>query len=252
MAGLSLGLGLGLTSSSVADPIATDVETLATLLNGAGKSAIWLPTGYSDIYAESTRTTPVTPGSGNPIGAVDDASGNGFHLLQPTGSAQPDATNGATFDGVDDILLGAFAGSAGSSNMTAVFGIITSDDKGILASPGDSRFVGCFEDASASATSTSAGSPSTYVDDVLMANNRDTFHTAVSTGTPKRVHITGIAADLWTGFNLSGAAAGISAYRIVGAIPGTILIDNTALSAGDQAAALTLANSIIDQINGSL
>lgn len=66
------------------------------------------------LWQDSARTTPATL-DGDPVGGMDDASGNGRHVTQATSTKRPTlrlaVQNGrpvARFDGVDDNLRAAF------------------------------------------------------------------------------------------------------------------------------------------------
>ena len=80
---LSLGLGLGLTMQrgvAVFDP--------ATLFESGEEGAWYDPSDISTLWQDSARTTPVTS-DGDPVGAMDDKSGNGNNALQVTDAKRP-------------------------------------------------------------------------------------------------------------------------------------------------------------------
>lgn len=102
---------LGYTIGSVLDRqrklAAADSKTLSAVQNGdieftpialflGGSDGGWYdPSDISTLWQDSARTTPVTA-SGQPVGAMDDKSGNGRHLLQATAAARPTYLSGDT------------------------------------------------------------------------------------------------------------------------------------------------------------
>lgn len=59
-----------------------------TLFPGSEVGAWWDLSDISTLWQDSARTTPVTADS-DPLGCVDDKSGNGNHLLQATAGNRP-------------------------------------------------------------------------------------------------------------------------------------------------------------------
>lgn len=86
--------------SSVFDPV--------TLFTG-GKQGVWLdPSDLSTMFKDAAGTQPVTT-DGDPVGRLDDLSGNGNHATQTVSASRPTyRTDGILhwlqFDGVDDRL----------------------------------------------------------------------------------------------------------------------------------------------------
>jgi hypothetical protein len=100
--GTILGNPLGTGSGSSFSP--TDI---------AGLVGWWKSDGTK--WQDSARTVAVTADS-DPVGAIDDASGNGNHLLQATAGRRPlyrtglqNGLPGLTFDGGDDFLTATIA-----------------------------------------------------------------------------------------------------------------------------------------------
>lgn len=80
----------------------------ATLFSGGADGAWYDPSDLASMFQDSAGTTAVTA-SGQPVGRINDKSGNGFHLLQATSSKRPTyQTAGGLhwldFDGVDDCM----------------------------------------------------------------------------------------------------------------------------------------------------
>jgi hypothetical protein len=83
-------------------------------LLGAKLRAFWLYDETSHLWQDTSGTTPVAADT-DPIGRVDDLSGNGKHLLQSTSGNRPAYRTGparTVYDGVNDHLSIAAAGFA--------------------------------------------------------------------------------------------------------------------------------------------
>jgi hypothetical protein len=101
-----------------------------------GEQGAWYdPSDLSTLWQDSARTTPVTA-DGQPVGAIDDKSGNGNHLIQNTTSLKPiyktsGGLNWLKLDGVDDKLehptLGPYA------QYTAICGLSNDTFSGEMA-----------------------------------------------------------------------------------------------------------------------
>ena len=104
----SAGPGAGSDTKQVTpkgNTAATFEEQVVALL-GAKCRAFWLYDEPSHLWQDTSATTPVTADT-DPVGRVDDLSGNGLHLLQATGGNKPAYRTGSTrvlFDGVNDYL----------------------------------------------------------------------------------------------------------------------------------------------------
>ncbi len=71
-----------------------------------GKQGVWYdPSDKSTLFQDVAGTVPVTK-DGDPVGGIDDLSGNGNHALQSVSAARPfyrsDIIKSLSFDGVDD------------------------------------------------------------------------------------------------------------------------------------------------------
>jgi hypothetical protein len=80
----------------------------ASLFTGGFQGGFYDPSDLSTLWQDSARTTPVTA-DGDPVGCIDDKSGNGNHLKQATSGKRPlYKTSGGLhwllFDGVDDAI----------------------------------------------------------------------------------------------------------------------------------------------------
>lgn len=102
---MRLGLGLGFLCRGQA------AAWTPTPLFGSGEAGGWYdPSDLSTVWQDSARTTPGVVDS--PVGALDDKSGNGHHLLQATAGMRPILRSDGTLywlekDGVDDFLASA-------------------------------------------------------------------------------------------------------------------------------------------------
>lgn len=81
----------------------------SSLFTNGEQGAVFDPSDLSTLWQDSARTTPVTA-DGDPVGCIDDKSGNGNHATQATASKRPlYKTSGGLhylyFDGVDDLLV---------------------------------------------------------------------------------------------------------------------------------------------------
>jgi hypothetical protein len=94
--------GMGLDLNGTFDP--------ESLFTGGYVGGWYDPSDLSTLWQDSARTTPVTA-DGDPVGCIDDKSGNGFHLTQATSGKRPlYRTSGGLHwlvnDGIDDVLFG--------------------------------------------------------------------------------------------------------------------------------------------------
>lgn len=100
---MRLGLGLGLPGRG----LAASAWTPASLFAASEAGGWYDPSDLATVWQDSARTTPGAVNS--PVGALDDKSGNGNHLLQATAGARPILRQSGAFfylerDGVDDFL----------------------------------------------------------------------------------------------------------------------------------------------------
>ncbi len=101
-----IGFGSGFRKigflSSVVDPDAK----MKALFTGGKQGVLYDPSKLSSLWQDAARTIPVTA-DGDPVGCIDDLSGNGNHAVQTVSAARPIyKTDGVLhwlyFDGVDD------------------------------------------------------------------------------------------------------------------------------------------------------
>lgn len=237
-------------SGGAAAAAPTTLEQLQALLLGTN-SAIWIPlSGYSDIYSDSGRTTPVVAGSGDPVGAVDDISGNGLHLLQGTTASKPDATDGVTLDGVDDNLDAAFT----VTGNVAFLALMKTTDT--LARPFSGVTTGGYpvdwQSGNTGASSTLPSSTSIHVDgtEILIGTaTSDAVHDAISTGTWKTFENRVIDWSVQDGVRVGRAFNGFRQYA--GAYGAVIFLDLAGLGANG-ASALSLAQTLLAEIKATL
>lgn len=84
-----------------------------SLFAGAAAGAWYDPSDIATLWQDSARTTPVTA-HGDPVGAIDDKSGNAHHWLQSTAGKLPlyQVSGSEKFlllDGADDFMTSAWA-----------------------------------------------------------------------------------------------------------------------------------------------
>lgn len=113
---LSLGTGLGLTAQP---------STVAPFSPGDLTLAAWYdPSDLSTLWQDAAGTTPVTSDS-DPVGRIDDKSGNGRHATQGTAGSRPlyhvsGGVHWLEFDGTDDGLQAAFSISQPFERISAI------------------------------------------------------------------------------------------------------------------------------------
>lgn len=251
MTSLCLKIGLGGSSPSVGGD--TSLSDLVALLSTSANSAIWLPAGGSDLYSDSARTTPVTAGSGDPVGAIDDYSGNGHHLLQASSGLRPVATNGVTFDGIDDAIAASLTLSA---DMALVYAIKTADTAFVPASSSSSTVHSLYAASGGANTDivSSVFGGNVHIDGTQYtsgATTRGAIFNVVGDNAWHRIENRSAALNTQTGLGFGRLMTSSGAW-MAGAIAGIILIDNVALGATDAATALTLAQTVIDAQTGAL
>jgi len=81
----------------------------ASLFSNGEQGAWYDPSDLTTLYQDSAGTTPVTA-DGDPVGRMEDKSGNGNHATQATSAARPVYRTDGTlhwleFDGVDDSMI---------------------------------------------------------------------------------------------------------------------------------------------------
>lgn len=90
------------------------------------------PSNRASLFQDAAGTIPVTS-PGDPVGRMEDISGNGFHATQATAGRRPTyQSDGAhhwlAFDGVDDYLVTAALDWSGTARMTVVTGVRKTTD----------------------------------------------------------------------------------------------------------------------------
>ena len=85
---MNLGIGLGLTNYLRVPTVALDPNAAIAALFGSGEEGAWYdPSDSSTVWQDAAGTTPA--GVGDPVGRIDDKSGNGNHATQTTSAARP-------------------------------------------------------------------------------------------------------------------------------------------------------------------
>lgn len=170
-----------------------------------------------------------------------------FHpLLQATTSLKPDATNGLTFDGVDDCLdisttLPSDASFVAGIALTAINSEVPIAD--VSGTTGYAAWV-----ASGGATAaTSTGSA--FVDGVAAATQGDLATAIGAGGVFHRLENRGGDFSTWSGVRLGKRSN--TFQQMNGALSAIILLDNVGLGA-NAATALSLAQTLVDEINGAM
>ena len=94
-------------------------------LFAGGLKGVWYdPSDLATVWQDSGRTTPGVVGQ--PVGCIDDKSGNGYNAIQATAGSRPILRNSGTlywleFDGVDDFLASNATVDLTASNEVSAF-----------------------------------------------------------------------------------------------------------------------------------
>ena len=115
---MNIGIGISLANYRPVPtaPLEDPDAAIAALFSGGEVGAWYDPSDSSTVWQDAAGTTPATVG--DPVGRIDDKSGNGNHATQTTSAARPvlQSSGGLyylDFDGVDDYLTTAtFASGA--------------------------------------------------------------------------------------------------------------------------------------------
>jgi hypothetical protein len=91
--------------SGIMHILETEPEAFTPLeLFQSGEQGVWYePSDLSTLFQDAAGTTPVTS-DGDPVGLMQDKSGNGNHATQSVSASRP-TNEGISFDGVDDAML---------------------------------------------------------------------------------------------------------------------------------------------------
>jgi hypothetical protein len=230
--GLGLSLGkiavLGSAAAAVSGPSLDDL--LANVLAWDAAVSGWSAWDQSTASMSEDRVAVTQVSPGGPVGQLFDRKGSLDLSASTSNSFRPAATDGLTFDGSDDRLVGAAALPA-----SATWGGIYRGTKaqGIPLSQANSLFVLCWQDGQSLTTSNVSGT--SYVDNVLVANNRDTLHAAVADGSPHIIEQRAFTGTGWTtpgistytgsGFPIGGVSVPLPVLDPAGANYAEALID---------------------------
>jgi hypothetical protein len=127
---MHLGIGLGITRLSGVLAAAPAFSPLD--LFGSGEEGAWYdPSDLSTVWQDAAGTTPAT--AGDPVGRIDDKSGNGNHATQSTSTKRPTLqTSGGLyyldFDGVDDAMATASIDFTATDQMSLFAGVYREAD----------------------------------------------------------------------------------------------------------------------------
>jgi len=172
----AIGVGISPVFSTSKTSGASGAFSPASLFSGGEVGAWYDPSDLSTMFQDAAGTTPVTSDS-DPVGRIEDKSGNGNHLTQGASTARRPLyrTDGTLhwleFDGVDDWLTNGSATFNATEDAMSMFVSIFS-----TASTGDHRIL-CLGEA--------FSQPDSYL--ILEAHDGDDItdrSAAVLTGNP--------------------------------------------------------------------
>ena len=122
---MRLGLGLSLSNQLLFGGGGAPVPAYSPAeLFQSDEAGIWYDyQDFSSMWQDSAGTVPAAVNQ--PVGRVDDKSGNGNHAVQATASARPILRNDGTnyyleFDGVDDRLVAPYSGTNVYERVSAI------------------------------------------------------------------------------------------------------------------------------------
>jgi hypothetical protein len=131
------------------------------------------------------------------------------------------------FDGSNDYVSLPFDTSSCTNATITLYDVTIQDDTGILLVNGGSGspFVMCYQSGSTSSSSSTSGSPTTYVDDVAIGSTRDNLYAALSDGLPHKVEVRGADLTGWGNIPRLGWYF-LSPFQVTGII-GRVSVDYT-------------------------
>lgn len=220
----------------------SNADRRVDLLARTAVLALWDAFDSAGIWQDAAGTTPA--GAADPIGRLDDWSGNGEHLTAASDGLRPARTAGVTW-GFSEQRLDFPAGLPAGITFIALV-ITTIDTTGVLwGQQGTAQFGAIYQSAGASVAEGNIGG-SVSVDGSSVATRGD-FYTALMGGVVHRVEHSGTTAAI------SGTAA-LNSYNAGGLkhigvmVPVCILDD----SATDYSDALTDARAFCTQLISDL
>jgi hypothetical protein len=195
-----------------------------SLFLSAEKGAWYDPSDLSTVFQDTAATTPSVVG--DPVGRINDKSGNGFHLLQATAGLRPLLqTEGGryylNFDGTDDEM--AVTATLGfTSTMESFIGLhpVTGTTKYVIINGQGDYFYHIAVNGDVSSAASNAGTPAYKVDNVSIGTSRDNVWDALTLDTPHVIEATTLDLSTWTALRIDAYAA---AWRMTGRVYGIIL-----------------------------
>lgn len=168
----------GETASSGFDP--------ADLFTGSEEGATYDPSDSSTIFEERTSPT-TTPGTGDPVGTIQDRSGNGHDLVADSDSGRPLLTAANLMDFQNSgWLQNTTLDMSGWTDMTYLITFeapSTEDAAVIVSSDSSSEYAGFFDDNNGNNVfSSGAGTPTFHTDNSAAWTTNDQGHSITCTG----------------------------------------------------------------------
>lgn len=177
--------------------------TPADAFTGGGYG-FWVEFDDYAYMAQNSDDTGAIGNVGDPVGHIEDLSGNGNHLVQTNGGARPitasDTYDCLSFDGTDDGLFTVGSTINLSASMLMFVAMKSSDAQSLVGynSSGGGSYFGCAQDGYAGTIQGDCGGPTYYKNGVLITGTtRNDFHDAFHDDTWCLLEIRGLNLSTW-------------------------------------------------------
>lgn len=214
--------------------------TPGDVFTGGGKGFWWEFDDYATMFQLSTATVDVAA-DGDPVGYVEDLSGNDNHAVNTAGGIyRPVAATDSTykclaFDGANDWIKTLLTAADLSSSMTMFVTLRSSDVQSLIGytTSGGGSYFGCAQSGNpGAATEGSSGTLSYYVDGAAVTANRAAYFTAAHDDSWHVLEIRGLNFSGWTGYEVT--MFGYSGYEFAGKVNAVFLCDTPSDEMHDQ------------------
>lgn len=228
---LQMGLGMARRGGGAAfDP--------ASLFAGGASGGFWKFSDSATLWQDTAGTTAVAS-DGDTIARADVQGGDHANLTQSVSAEEPvwkssGGVNYAQFDGTNHNIRG------GTDLITfgvcSYFCAVRTTDPTFMMANGGNRWIGAGQSGSGSLTYFSAGTPTTFIDEVqLSPETRGELYTVLADGNWHTVEIRSADLSAWTNAFFNIAVYSNGGFRFAGDIIDPLLIEDTGLDAGKRA-----------------